>query len=469
MAHEPLEREVLLAQRLGDRVLAGLDGLLAALLGEPLLDLVAGAGALDELEPVARRPGAVGLGRQHLDDVAVLERRLERHEAAVDARADAVVPDLGVDGIREVDGRAAHGQRDDRALRGEDVDLAAAHLEAQRVEELARVLGLALPVEQLAQPGHVVLRGDLAGRAAPPPLLGVLVLPVRGDAVLGAAVHRVRADLDLDRLALRADDRRVQRLVHVELRHRDVVLEPARDRVPPRVQGAQRRVAVAHRVDEDPHGDEVVDLLEVAAAHDHLLVDGVVVLGAARHDGLDLGGREVLGDLGAHPGEVLLTGRRALGDETHDLVVDLRVERREREVLELPLDGVHAEAVRERGVDLEGLVGLALGRLGADVAPRAGVVQPVGELDDEDADVAGHRDDHLAHRLGLGGLAVGHLVELGDAVDEHRDLVAEVACAARRGRMPVSSTVSCSSAAARVGGVMPSSARIVVTASGCVM
>ncbi len=33
----------------------------------------------------------------------------------------------------------------------------------------------------------------------------------------------------------------------------------------------------------------------------------------------------------------------------------------------------------------------------------------------------------------------------------------------------VSSTVSCRSAAASVGGVMPSSARIVATASGCVM
>ena len=192
------------------------------------------------------------------------------------------------------------------------------------------------------------------------------------------------------------------------------------------MQGAQRRVAVAHRVDEHPHRDEVVDLLEVAAAHDHLLVDGVVVLGPTRHDGLDLGAGQVLGHLRAHAGEVLLTSRRPLGDEAHDLVVDLGVERRERQVLELPLDGVHAEPVRERRIDLEGLVGLALGRLLADVAPRAGVVQPVGELDDEDADVAGHRDDHLAHGLGLGGLAVGHLVELGDAVDEHRDLVAEV-------------------------------------------
>ena len=38
----------------------------------------------------------------------------------------------------------------------------------------------------------------------------------------------------------------------------------------------------------------------------------------------------------------------------------------------------------------------------------------------------GHRDDHLADGLGLRGVAVLDLVELGDAVDQHRDLVAEV-------------------------------------------
>jgi hypothetical protein len=44
--------------------------------------------------------------------------------------------------------------------------------------------------------------------------------------------------------------------------------------------------------------------------------------------------------------------------------------------------------------------------------------------------VAGHRDDHLADGLGLGrhGLAAEvHLVELGDAVDEVRDVDAELA------------------------------------------
>ena len=67
------------------------------------------------------------------------------------------------------------------------------------------------------------------------------------------------------------------------------------------------------------------------------------------------------------------------------------------------------------------LLGLLL-----DVAQGAHVVQPVGELDDQHPDVARHRDDHLADGLGLRGVAVLDLVELGHAVDELGDLVAEV-------------------------------------------
>ena len=226
------------------------------------------------------------LGGEDLDHVAVVEGGLQRHQAAVDPRADGVVADLGVHGVGEVDGRRAHRQRDDVAARGEDVDLLLVHLEAQRLQELARVLDLALPVEQLAQPGQVVLVAEAVGVDAG--LAVLLVLPVRRDAVLGAAVLGEGADLHLDRLALRADDRRVERLVHVELRHRDVVLEPPQDRVPPRVDDAERAVAVAVLVDEDADADEVVDVGEVAAADDHLLVDRVVVLRAAGDLGVDL-------------------------------------------------------------------------------------------------------------------------------------------------------------------------------------
>ena len=58
---------------------------------------------------------------------------------------------------------------------------------------------------------------------------------------------------------------------------------------------------------------------------------------------------------------------------------------------------------------------------------RAHVVQAVGELDQEHADVVGDRQQQLAQVLGLLGLARHQLqpLQLGEALDQRADLVAE--------------------------------------------
>ena len=125
--------------------------------------------------------------------------------------------------------------------------------------------------------------------------------------------------------------------------------------------------------------------------------------------------------------DVVLALLALLVDQALDLLVLARVQRGEGEVLELPLDRVDAEPVRDRRVDLQGLLGLVDLLLLGHRADRAHVVQAIGELDEDDPDVRGHRDHHLAVVLGLRLVAAreGDAGELGDAVDERRDLVAE--------------------------------------------
>ena len=87
---------------------------------------------------------------------------------------------------------------------------------------------------------------------------------------------------------------------------------------------------------------------------------------------------------------------------------------------------------------------------GASAADRAHVVEPVGELDQQHADVARHRHDHLADVLGLLLLARLELEYFSSFVSPstiRRHLVAELVARCRRRVTSVSSTVSCSSAA----------------------
>ena len=66
-------------------------------------------------------------------------------------------------------------------------------------------------------------------------------------------------------------------------------------------------------------------------------------------------------------------------------------------------------------------------------------MQPVGQLDEDDADVVHHRQEHLAEVLGLALLArrEGDRADFGDALDDMGDLGAEQLLDALDGRQGV--------------------------------
>ena len=171
------------------------------------------------------------------------------------------------------------------------------------------------------------------------------------------------------------------------------------------------------------------------------------------------------------PLDVRLAGPAVALELGRQAPVGLRLEHLEAEVLELPLELPDAQALGQRRVDLGGLAGDALLLLDGQRAQGAHVVQPVGELDEDDADVLRHGQEHLADVLGL-LLLVGpgaELGQLGDAVDEVRRPPPRSAPRRPRCEYSVSSGTSWSSAAWTASGSRPSSARIWATASGWVM
>ena len=99
----------------------------------------------------------------------------------------------------------------------------------------------------------------------------------------------------------------------------------------------------------------------------------------------------------------------------------------ECEVFEFAAHLAHSEAVGDGRVDFDGLARDAFAPLRAEISQRAHVVEPVGQLDHDDADIFHHGQQHLADALGLallGGRKI-ELRELGDAVDAMRDVLPE--------------------------------------------
>ena len=174
--------------------------------------------------------------------------------------------DIGVHEIGEVERRRTGGKLLHIALRRKDVDLILEDIKSNALEELRGVGDVALPLEQLAQPGELRVVGGICLRA-------ILIAPVRSDSNLGHLMHGPSTNLHLERTPIKCNDSRVQALIEIVLRHSDVVVKLIWNRSPDAVDRTERGVAVAQVLHDHTDGIDVINLREVAGATRHLLVD----------------------------------------------------------------------------------------------------------------------------------------------------------------------------------------------------
>ena len=249
----------------------------------------------------------------------------------------------------------------------------------------------------------------------------LLIEPVGGNAVLGLLMHLVGSNLNLERAGRGADNRRMERLVVVDLGHGDIVFEATGHGVPQRMHRAERGVAIAHRMRDDTQCHQVVDLGEFLALALHLLVDGPIVLGTAIDlEALQANAVELVGERLDSLSQIALANLARLSHHARNALVGIGLQVEEGQVLELPLNRAHAQTVGQGRIHVHGLASLKQATVLAKGRQRTHVMQAVGKLNDNDADVLGHGEEHLAQREGL---LLVHAVdfdvgELGHAIDE---------------------------------------------------
>ena len=169
-----------------------------------------------------------------------------------------------------------------------------------------------------------------------------------------------------------------------------------------------------------------MDLLELQVLREHLSVDAEEVLRATLDLDLQSFVAQLLRELRTGLADVAIAVLGALVELPRELRVDVIVEVLKAEVFELLLDLREPQAVGDWRKDVQRLLADGLLTIGAHVLHRPHVVESVGELDQDDADVLGHREDHLsACSACASSLERIQLSDLGDAVDHLGDLIAE--------------------------------------------
>jgi len=271
-----------------------------------------------------------------IDRLTRLQRRVEGEHGAIDARASAAVPEVGVHGVGKIERRGPLGQLDDGRVRREHVN----GVVKQRLRSLftALALDVALPRQQLAQHGDFGVVVGIGVHTLVAFAAGLFVGPVRRHPVLGVVVHGLGADLQLEGAALRVADHGVQRLVAVGFGLADVVIKLLGHRAVVGVRVGEHAVAVLDLRHHHAQRAQVEHLLEIEPLAAHFFDDAVDVLGAPLHLGGDaLRAQRPLQVL-AHLFDVALALDAFFVDAARDVFVGLWLEEAKGQVFDLPLD-----------------------------------------------------------------------------------------------------------------------------------
>ena len=376
----------------------------------------------DETLPGGGRRLPIGAGDLHL--VAIAQLREQGRDAAIDLAADGAIAEFRMDRIGEIDGRRPARQGDEPPLGREAENLIVEELELGVLEELFGTVALGQHLDGAAQPAiGAALMGQLFRVARP----ALLVERMGGDAIFGDVVHLPCAHLQLDALAPRPHHGGVDGAIIVLLGGRDIVLEPARHGRPFGMDHAQRPIAVLDLVHDNAKAEDVGQLLEGDGFVLHLAEHGIGRLLPALHLRDDAAFGQLLGQLAFDVADELAIVRLEIVEPRLDHGVGFGHQGLESQILQLVAHMLHAHAPGERGIDVQRFLRHPGPLLRGHEMQGAHVVQAIRELDEQHPHILGDGQQQLAKIFRLFG-ALGdeiQLLELGQAIDQARDLGAE--------------------------------------------
>ena len=191
----------------------------------------------------------------------------------------------------------------------------------------------------------------------------------------------------------------------------------------------QNIVAVGYGINYYAKSAQVKNAVYVQLLGVHFAIDTVNMLYSAENRNMQFL-LETLFHFALNIGHKRFESRHTLLKSLHYLVVARWVEVHQRQVLELPFCFLHTEAVGNGGVDLHRFKRFdALLFLGL-ICHSAHIVQPVGNLNQDNADILRHCHEHLAQIFHLLVFLAGvlHSGQLRNSLDDIRDRLAELPC-----------------------------------------
>ena len=218
---------------------------------------------------------------------------------------------------------------------------------------------------------------------------------MRCNTILCCFVHLEGTDLDLERLSVRPDQCSMQRLVHVWLRHGNIVLETSRNRFIHLVNHTKCRITVLDCINKDTNCKQIIDLIDRLVLIDHLFIDAEEMFDTSVNLCFDRSFVHMLLDLFDNIVYKFLTFTLSQSHFIYKIIVYIRFQIFQGEIIQFDFDLGNTEAHRNRRINIHRLACFFLLFFRSHILQGTHVVKSVCKLDQNNTDILCHRKEHL--------------------------------------------------------------------------
>ena len=242
-------------------------------------------------------------------------------------------------------------------------------------------------------------------------------------------MHLKRTDLYLKRSSARSDQRRMQRLIHVRLRHRNIIFKTSRNRFVHLMYHTECRITVFDRIYDDTHCKKIIDLIERFVLVYHLFVNAEEMFDTA----VDLCFDTRFFDMGTHFCDNTVHKFLAFcftqSDLFYQVIINFRLQIFQRKVIQLYLDLGNTKSLSKRSINIHRLSRFFFLFFRLHIFQRTHIVKPVCKLDQDHTDILCHGKEHLTQILRLYFHLICRIAQLSqfcNAIHQKCDLCSEL-------------------------------------------
>ncbi len=191
---------------------------------------------------------------------------------------------------------------------------------------------------------------------------------------------------------------------------------------------AKHSIAIFHCADDYSEPQQVEDLSKGLVFSFHLIVDTVKMLGPPLY--IRFNAASPQGFIECHHDSIKITFALAalLGHHVYQTVILRRIKVAKREIFQFPFNFPHSQSMCQGCVDIKGFLRDSPLAILGQIFQRVHIVHAIRQLNQDDAEVFGHRQKHLAQILCLPLFTCLKInfTELCDPINQHGDLGTEL-------------------------------------------